>query len=80
MTNPNVDTLKDPFKEAISESMLNYLGRFCTRIKRELFYEKLISKDLIESNGLPLPTLPEHTMRKIFEYVHPSNMFLTKET
>ena len=31
--------------------MLNYLGRFCTRIKRELFYEKLISKDLIGSNG-----------------------------
>ena len=79
MTNLNVDTLKDPFKEVISESMLNYLGRFCTRIKRELFYEKLISKDLIGSNGLLLPTLPEATMKTIFEYVLPSNKFLAKE-
>ena len=31
-------------------------------------------------NGLPLPILPEYTMRKIFEYVHPSNKFLTKKT
>ena len=80
MTNLNIDTLKDPFKELISESMLNYLGRFCVRIERELFFQDLISKDLIGGNGLPLPLLPEATMKKFFEYVHPSNKFLTKDT
>ena len=32
MTNLTGDTLKDPFKQPISESMLNFLGRFCARV------------------------------------------------
>ena len=80
MTNLNVDTLKDPFKELIGESMLNFLGRFCARIERELFFEDLINKDLVGSNGIPLPILPAATMRKIFLYILPSNKFLDKKT
>ena len=76
MTNLNSYTLKDPFNLPLSESMLNFLGRFCVRVKREFYFRMLT---LLPRIGTKTTFLSTVVMRKIFSYVIPRNKFLLEE-
>ena len=76
MTNLTSNSLKDPFKQQLSESMFNFLGRFCARIQREYFFLLLTYVPKIGIKDIPLPRV---IMQHIFSFVLPENRFLERE-
>ena len=63
MTNLTSNSLKDPFKQPLSESMLNFLGRFCARIQRKYFFLLLTYKPKIGMKDTPL-------QREVMQHTH----------
>ena len=85
MVNLHTETLKNPYNVSSSNSMQNFLGRFCSRTEREYDYYMLAEHQKITyeaTRGYKKTVtvlLLKKIMKRIMSYVTPSNIFIERE-